>query len=77
MSKIDPSTPLRIKSVKVLNQRFGDPLFEFKGKKHQAMYFFLIVIKLIVTGYFSVKGIVFYQSWDNSTKFQITKFPDK
>lgn len=41
------------------------------------MYFFPIVIKLTVTGYPSVKGIVFDQLLDNSTKFQTTKFPDK
>lgn len=32
VSKIGPSTPLRIKAVQVLNQRFGGPRFEFKGK---------------------------------------------
>lgn len=32
VSKIGPSTPLRIKTVKVLNQRFGGPRFEFKGE---------------------------------------------
>lgn len=72
MSKIGPSTTLRIKAVEVLNQRFGGPWFKFKGKNIKQMYFFPIFIKLIVIGYPSVKGIVFNQLWDDSTKFKIT-----